>query len=77
MCRIVGFWDLRFKREYSLEDIIIKMKLVLTYNGFVPNQTRRLKGFFLIIFQIGEQIITSFDYFLCLNCEEENGCKKS
>ncbi|MGB9855709.1 MAG: asparagine synthase (glutamine-hydrolyzing) [Caldisericum exile] len=33
MCRIAGFWDLNYRRDYSLEDVAIKMRDSLAHGG--------------------------------------------
>ncbi|WP_353684453.1 asparagine synthase (glutamine-hydrolyzing) [Thermodesulfovibrio sp. 3907-1M] len=33
MCRIVGFWDLNFKRDYDLENTITAMRDILSHGG--------------------------------------------
>ncbi len=33
MCRIVGFWDLNYRKDYDIQEIIIKMRDTMVNGG--------------------------------------------
>lgn len=33
MCRIVGFWDFKYRNDYSLDDVVVRMRETLMHGG--------------------------------------------